>query len=297
MAGMRVEAASVEILYEAARKARDLCDAPSLERLSQIMLAHGNAGNAKLLADGEMFYAFGLLLRGDSAHAHVALDAAAAVFDTLADRDGQGAVASIRATLAFHLDGDREATRRYCERCLSLAEASSDPHYAGMAFANLGEIAVLEGDYHAALRHESDAIAIFHELGDRGRVGWQLSSMAHVHLLRRDMPAFRAAMEEAFAELDGERTPRFLARYFDVCFLGAARLQRWAEAATIAGFIGRLRDDANETRLQGLLPWISGSTERLSQNVPEPRLTELLREGENLSVEDAQELAMRTFAA
>lgn len=286
---------SLVSLYEAARRARDLCDAPSLERLSQIMLAHGNAGNAKLMADGEMFYAFGLLLRGDSAHAHIALDAAGAVFDTLNDADGQAAVASIRSTLAFHVDGDRDAARRFCEQCLSLEKECTDAHYTGMALANLGEISAVEGDYSAAFRYQVDAIAIFRELDDSGRIGWQLSSMALVHLLRRNVRAFAQTMTEAFEELDRTRTPRFLARYFDMCFVAAARLQRWEEAATLSGFIGRLRDTTNETRLQGLLPWISGSTERLSQNVPEPRLTELLREGESLTVEDAQKLAMRTF--
>jgi len=287
---------SLASLYEAARRARDRCDVASLERLSQIMLAHGNAGNATLLADGELFYAFALLLRGDSAHAHIALDAAAAVFDTLHDSAGQAGVASVRATLAFHVDGDRDAARQYCERCLSL-DPSPDAHYVGMALANLGEISVLEGDYSAAFRYQVDAIALFRELDDHGRVGWQLSSMALVHLLRRNVTAFAQTMQEAFEELDRDRTPRFMTRYFDICFLGAARQQRWEEAAAFYGFIGRVRDDTNETRLQGLLPWLSGAMERLSQNVPEPRLTELLREGENLTVEGAQDLAMQTFAA
>lgn len=291
-AGVR---SSFESLYNAARRARDLCDAPSLERLSKIMLAHGNAGDAKLLADGEMFYAFALLLKGDSAHAHIALDAAAAVFDTLHAADGQAAVASMHSTLAFHVDGDREAARRFCEQCLSLEKDTTDSHYIGMALANLGEIAVLEGDYSAALRYQVDAIALFRELGDRGRVGWQLSSMALVQLQRRNVSAFVQTLREAFEELDRERTPRFVARYFDVCFVGAARQQRWEEAAILSGFVGRFREVTNESRLQGLLPWISASTERLSQSIPEPRLIELLREGESLTVDGAQELAMRTF--
>ena len=296
-AELPVENLSMEDLYERARRARDATDGPAVERFSRALIERAEpAGDVAMSARGQLLLGFAMVLRADSSRGRAALKKAQHAFESSDDLDGRAAHASVRGTLAFHVEDNPEAARRWSEECLALEAECTDPHYLGMALANLAEIARLGGDYRWSLRNSERAIAVFRDLDDCGRVAWQLSTVALTQLLSRDNDAFFASMCQAFNALRRDRIPRFVARYFDVAFIAAARFERWEDAARLSGFTDHFRHRKSQVRLNGLMPWTSEPIERLHKNLSDERLNELLLEGEGLTLDRAQDVALRAFS-
>lgn len=101
-----------------------------------------------------------------------------------------------------------------------------------------------------------------------------------------------ATVATAFPLLGEIDNPRWVAWYFDVWFLIAARLGRYDLAAVVLGFTDKCRDEHNQPRTQAIMPWFSEARERLVRELGIERIDELVESGEALTVESAYALAI-----
>jgi tetratricopeptide (TPR) repeat protein len=289
-----------ESLYREAVAARDAADFRSLHALARKLLAAAESENdRRYQALGHLMLGIALSLRNDGASSQRSLRRAREIFKAIGDTTGEGRAMMSMGAVALDIDLDADAARALYDECLPMMRRSGDRQQYAIALGNVGEIDRLEGDYAAALRHAGEALEIFRELGEHARAAWQLTNMAHYHLLSRrsNHEVAVSHLLEAFEELRADPNPRWTAWYFDVWIILAASSQQWETVALLRAFVERYRDENEVPRLQATLPWLSAPFEQVWKALPEERLDELLLEGEALTVSAAHELALRSVAA
>jgi tetratricopeptide (TPR) repeat protein len=284
---------SFEALRAAAATAQSRSEYRKLERIALQLLALGDSGGKKpALAWGHHFLGVARLRLNDGIAAKRELLAAVELFDQLGD-----AVAASRSTMnlaviELALNVDVLAARRYFDAAMPAVRRSGDALRIARALGNLGEIYRLEGEYRAALRAAGESLEMFRRLGDHARAAWQLTNAAHLHSLLRSYPEAMESLKLAYDELVQEPVQKWIAWYFDVCFIIAAKLNRWDIAAQLQGFADRLRDEHAIPRSQVMMPWLSEPKERLATVFSGERHEELLQQGEGLTLEQAEALVV-----
>jgi tetratricopeptide (TPR) repeat protein len=247
--------------------------------------------DVRYLAEGHYYLGVSHYLRNDARNARASYQTALELFTAQQDRAGLLKVKVGLAAIAGDLDFEPVTFRRLCEEALLMARELGDDQSVGVTLGNLADACRLEGDYAPALRYAEEAAAALMRLQRWSLAGGQYATAAHVHVLRRELPAALESMRLAWEYLQREPNVNHRAWYFEVWFLIAASLERWETAARLYGFARHYRDVNNAQRLQGMLPWLSGPVERLYERLGHERAEELFIEGEALSIEQAQELA------
>ncbi|MBV8333280.1 MAG: tetratricopeptide repeat protein, partial [Candidatus Eremiobacteraeota bacterium] len=264
-----MEAVAFEELYDAAVAAQSSNDYRRLRKISGDMSALGAAtGDRRVSAWGDYFLGLARFFNNESAPADRALRRALSYFRESGDRLAAARTMLNLAMIETEVNMNPGAARRYYEEAGPVIRESGDNVRLAILYGNLGEICRLEGDYASALNHARDSVGLFREAGDWGRVVWQLVDMAHYYMLRRDYAAALESMREAYDALRKDWNPRWIAWYFDVWVILAAKLERWEIAAKLLGFVDRMRSEQSVPRLQLLLPWLSAPIERLGATIP-----------------------------
>ena len=285
------DATDVRELREAATAAQSAADYLKLAEVARRMIELSERdGDARNAAWGRYYSAVALYQRNDGQAAKREYRAARELFETLGDREGVVRSTIGLAVVALDVDVDVSEAHHLYDLTLPIVRDLGDKRGLGIVLGNLGEIYRLEGSVAKAIRSAEESATLFRELDERALLGWQLGNIAHFRLLRHDPAGALESVREAYAELQKDPVPRWIAEHFDVCFIIAAALDRWEAAAQIYAFANRYRDDNNAPRYQGILPWFSRPVEKLSQHIETARLHELFDMGESLSVERAHEL-------
>jgi tetratricopeptide (TPR) repeat protein len=278
-------------LGETGQAAWDCADFELLERTGRELIARGEAesdGNARAL--GYRYLGAARIAYSDEPGAKAALYSALQQFSELGDTVGAANVMMSLATLAIELRMDVSEARGLSEEALSMQRAAGKRDRIAVALGNLGEVYRQEGDYRRAIASATEALGIFLEIEDHARAGWQLTNIAHLHVLRRDDEKAFDFLRKAYEELHLGDNAKWFALYFDVWFMLATRLERWEIAALIQGFLDKYRDEHRVPRLLGLFPWYAPSVERLHEHLPDARYDELNERGAELSLEEAYAL-------
>lgn len=284
---------SFQTLSAAAAAAHQRRDDRELERLAAELLALGERENdVAARAWGHHNLGLARMLRNDGVAGRREFTAARELFEQLGDTAAASRSIMNLALIALAIDVDAKAARRYFQLAEPVVRQSGDRLRIARALGNFGEILRLEGDYRAALNAASESLSIFHELGEHARAAWQLANIAHLHSLRSDFDQAHAALNEAWDELSIAPNPRWIAWYFDVAFIIAAKQRRWDVAAQLLGFADRWRDDHSITRNQVMLPWLSEPKERMTQALDNDELVRHLREGAALTPDRAVRLLL-----
>jgi predicted ATPase/DNA-binding SARP family transcriptional activator len=85
--------------------------------------------------------------------------------------------------------GDRVASRRYAEECLSLSRTVHSKNGVAASLGALGFVSMLEGDPDAAGRHFEECLVLFEELEDLSGISMSLISQGFVALWRGEYAA------------------------------------------------------------------------------------------------------------
>jgi len=278
-------------LHAAARAAQRTGNARALESIARELIAHAqNAGDDEHLALGHYYLGSAHFWRNDGRAAQASYETALALYTQAKDKAGIARVRIGMAAVAVDIDLHVDKGHALYEQALPIVRELDDKTFLAVTLGNLAEVCRLEGAYDPAMRYAAESAALYAQLGRLAQAGGQLATIAHIHALRRDYSDAIARMREAWEYFAGESSPRYLAWYFDIWFLIAAGMRRWETAARLLGFLNRYRDENNARRLQGILPWFSSPVERLSEQLGAQRAQELILEGQQLTVESAQDL-------
>jgi hypothetical protein len=283
--------ASFQELHDEAVAAQNAADFPALRRISAQMTELGEAtGDRSAIAWGDYFLGIALIFNNEASAADRVLRRALGYFRDSGDRLVAARTMLNLAMIEVDINVNAAAARRLYEEAAPVIRDSGDTSRLAILLGNLAEIDRLEGDYDAALRNARESARLFRGLGDRGRTVWQLVNIAHFQSLRRANADALATLREAYEELILDPNPRWVALYFELWVILAAKLEHWETAALLLGYVDRLRSDFNVPRLQGMLPWLSSPMERLAATLKQERLHELFADGESLTIGSAQAL-------
>jgi tetratricopeptide (TPR) repeat protein len=272
-------------LFNAAVAAQEAADYLTLARIARKLIALSETnGDRKGLAWGHYFAGAAHFQRNDGRPAERSYRKALELFKADGDRDGIARSTLGLAAVAVDCDLDGPLARELYEEAIPIVRSLGDRRRLAIALGNFAEVMRLEGDARGALKNAEEALSIFREIDDAASTGWQLTNIAHFQLLRRDYGSAIESMHEAYAQLSRNTSVRKLALYFDVWFIILASLQQWDLAAKVLGFTNFYRDRNNAPRMQGIMPWFSRPVERLSENLAADRLTELMVEGETVTI-------------
>jgi tetratricopeptide (TPR) repeat protein len=278
-------------LYNAAVAAQEAADYLTLARIAGEIVARCSASGDKLgLAWGYYFSAAAHFQRNDGTAAERAYRKAEELFTEIGNRQGIARSMLGRAAVALDINLDAAEARGLYDAAVPIVRELGDKRRLAIALGNLGEVYRLEGEGARALRSAGEAVALFREVNDPAAAGWQLASMGHYHLLRRDYAAALESMRASYPEIVRDPIPWCFAWYFDMWFIIVAALGRWELAARLLGFANHYRDIHSAPRMQGIFPWFSAPVEALHKSLEDDRFNELLAQGESLSVEQAQAL-------
>ncbi|MBV8490104.1 MAG: tetratricopeptide repeat protein [Candidatus Eremiobacteraeota bacterium] len=288
--------AETEALVEEVRAARAVSDFLRVERLGRDLVRLGEERDARdAVAAGHYHVAVALTNLNRTGEAIRASRSAIQAYDELGDDVGKARATMILAAIAIDHDIDVGEARQYFEASLPALRASGKPINMAIALGNLGEIYRLEGDYKAALRSATDALASCNVDEDSHLVAWLWSDIAHYYLMMRNVDQALAAMESAYAALLRNPNARWVAWFLDVWFLVAAKAGNLEVAAQVLAFADKIRDDHNQPRSPAMLPWFSEPRERLARELGHARLEELVLSGESLTLQSAHRLAKAAF--
>jgi tetratricopeptide (TPR) repeat protein len=282
---------AVDRLCDAAEAAHRSENRVELERLAREIIVACEPSADPRVARGYRFLGITYAWQNDARSAKQYYERAFELFASSNDRRGMMLVTVSLAYVAGEVELDNAKARHFAEQAMLMARELRDEEYLPVTLGNFQEVCRLEGDYVAAIRYGTESAALFAAQKRFGRAGAQHAAVAHSYLLRRDEPSAFAHMSSAWNMLQREPIPRNVAWYFEVWFMIAAAIEEWETAARLYGFIDHYRDVSDARRLQGILPRLSGSVERVYAMLGEERANQLIVEGERLTLETAQALA------
>ena len=148
----------------------------------------------------------------------------------------------------------------------------------------------MDADYSHALSYAEESLALFTELGDRARTGWQRVNIAFYKMLRRKYGEAITELRGAYELLRDDPHPWYLASYLDTCFVLTCELNRDESAGKILGFVEKYRLDHRVPRLPFRMPLYAPQYEKLLTRAGEQRVWEWRAIGEHLSLSEIEDL-------
>lgn len=185
---------------------------------------------------------------------------------------------------------DFTESRRLFEEALELSRKTQQDLYGAFALANLGEISRLEGDYARAIRFADQSVALFTKVDNQPFVASQKINIAHYRALRREFGKAIAALRDAYEILKKHQRFVQVANYFEIWFFVTYELNRFEDAARLLGFLEFYRGEHKIPRLPNMMPWFAPRLEGLEQRLGYDVMARLRREGELLTVAQANAL-------
>jgi tetratricopeptide (TPR) repeat protein len=283
--------ASESELAAAAQAARQASDFLLLERLGRELVVRGeSAGNRVTTAWGNYHLGIALASLNRGPEAAEATRIAIALFEQSGERFAAARAMMNLGIAELDINGNALEAQRLFDLSMPVVRELGAPINVGIALGNLGEIYRHQGDFRRALVYAEESLALFRVLDDPHNVVWQLMNVAHYeHRLRRYKSA-AAHMGEAHELLRAHPNPRWLAWYFDLWFLFSADLNRLTIAAKLHAFAEKYRTEHVQPRSHAMTMWLSAATERVARDLSTDAYETLVKEGESLTVESAQQL-------
>jgi len=167
------------------------------------------------------------------------------------DRRGVGVVLMNLGAAAADLHLDFERARTYFLESLEIFRELGLSVNAGTVLANLGEISGQTGDYESAIAYASESLAIFERLRNPCAQAWQLASIAHYRLERREWERAASALRSAHALLQEHPHREYATMLLEAGLYLAGDLGRDELAARIAGYLEGYRQREAVPRLPG----------------------------------------------
>lgn len=165
------------------------------------------------------------------------------------DRRGVGVVLMNLGAAAADLHLDFESARQYFLEALQIFRDLGLSVNVGIVLANLGEISGQTGDYETAIAYASDSLSIFERLRNPCAQAWQLVSIAHYRIERREWERAACALRSAHALLSEHPHREYGAMLLEVGLYLAGDLGRDELAARIAGYLHAYREREAVPRL------------------------------------------------
>jgi ATP/maltotriose-dependent transcriptional regulator MalT len=197
------------------------------------------------------------------------------------------------ASVARDLRGQVVEARTLYDTSVPIVREDGTPHQKAVLFANLAELSRAEGDYDSALYEAGMSSDFFNEIGNTAAAGWQLSFVALVRALRHDFDSATALLRTSFEMLRDGGHPQWLASLLDVCFAVAVMTKRYTDAAKLAGFTDRFRNENRAPRRIAGMAWYAKCIEDFVAKLGVEQEQALRAEGDWLSFDDASKLAQR----
>ena len=123
-------------------------------------------------------------------------DAAAGLFERVANEEGLGQVLHLAGTIAAQR-GDYDAARERYETSLAIRERLGDTPSMGGLLSNLGVVGEYDGDYEASRDFHERSLALRRELGDRWAIAVSLTNLGMIAVLQEQYDEARDHFEES----------------------------------------------------------------------------------------------------
>lgn len=289
----------IRLLIQRANDAQATGQFEWLERTARELIdACARAGDTASLSTAYRCFGTARHYASDAAGAEAAYKRALDIAQT-GGHEFEAALAMVAlGNMALEQYGNKDEGLRLHLQAQPVVRASGNLKQIGILTGNLSEIARIDGDYDRALVYARESLEAFRAAGDEHRAGWQLTNIALIHALSGNHLRTLEALRTAWQTLSMTPNRYWTAMYFDVCFLVAVSMERWETAAQLSGFTAQYRFDQRVPRLPGLMnAWYPPALERFARALPASRIGELRALGANLSVPEANRLAVSLFTS
>jgi tetratricopeptide (TPR) repeat protein len=281
-------------LLASAQRAYDAADYDALEKYAlQALALAQREGNQTDQSAALRFAGIARAYHADDRGAEEAFTRALNISTAIGDARGVAFATLSLARLAIELRPDVGEAHRLVESCSPYLLASGDRDRLATILGNLSDISRLEGDFDRALDYAQQSRAIFEEVGDATRVGWQTINLALIQAFRRNYTASKSVLSELRGTLQHDLNPYWIAMYFDAWFMLAVRLRSWETACVLRGFVEQYRSEKRVTRLLGTMSWFTPCVELVERHTDGDRAAALRERGARMSVDEALDLASR----
>ncbi|HEY6968168.1 MAG TPA: CHAT domain-containing tetratricopeptide repeat protein [Candidatus Angelobacter sp.] len=133
---------------------------------------------------------------GDSLHALELFSRAADLFSQAKDDEGQ-ALALLMQAWARHRAGEVASSRKMARRALQLWYSQKDSYGVAQAYAMLGSVAIMAGEFGAAQCEFDAAQRIFQRIGDKDNEGIVLNSLGYTQWQSGDLQGSLESYQQA----------------------------------------------------------------------------------------------------
>ncbi|HTX58819.1 MAG TPA: diguanylate cyclase [Verrucomicrobiae bacterium] len=230
-----------ELLYAAALTADYRGDMVGLASFARELVAYYETlDDPNALAKALNGLASAQFRLGDAAAARDLYDRAMAEYRRAGNERGTALVLLELGSLALGYEGDTEAARRRALEALPLLRRLGPATDAAAALSLLADISLRDGRFEEALGYANESLAIHERLGSAASVAEQLLTIAAARLERGELRLCADALRAARAKLRQSGSRRE-AHLFEVAFLLAFEMDRFATAAELLGGADRLR--------------------------------------------------------
>lgn len=246
--------------------------------------------DTKRAAQAYNFLGTAEVYRGNADTANRYFDEAQTRYAEIDDVGGTVSVLIARAVIYADILLDFSRSALILQEALAISRARGLERLTAFALSNLGETSRLDGDYVRAIAFTEESLAIFERLDDKAHVAAQLINIAHYRALRRDYDAAIASLRKAYDNLRKQQRFVEVAHYLEIWFFVAFETARYEEAAKLLGFLETYRDEHTVPRLPTMMPWFAPRLERLEQRLGYDKFAALRRQGELLTLRQANAL-------
>lgn len=286
----QLEARSQSLL-DSTQDAYERGDVPVLlHYASKLLDVAEDMGDIKRSAQAYNFLGTAEVYRGNAEAANRYFDEAQTRYQEIDDTGGAVSVLIARAVIHADILLDFSESARILEQALAISRASGLDRLTAFALSNLAETSRLDGDYGRAIAYTQESFGMFERLDDKANAAAQLINIAHYRALRREYAQAMESLRKAYAYL--RRQQRFveIAHYLEIWFFVAFEMGRYEDAAQLLGFLETYRDEHTVPRLPTMMPWFAPRLERLEQRLGYERMAALRRQGELLTLREANAL-------
>ena len=257
---------------------------------TKLLEAAESIEDAKLAAQAYNYLGTAEVYRGNADAANRYFDEAQMRYEQIEDVSGTVSVLIARAVIHADILLDFAQSALILQEALAVSRAAKLDRLTAFALSNLGETSRLDGDYTRAIAYTEESLAIFERLDDKAYAAAQLINLAHYRALRREYDAAISSLRMAYAHLRKQQRFVEVAHYLEIWFFVAFETGRYEQAAQLLGFLETYRDEHTVPRLPTMMPWFAPRLERLEQRLGYEKMAALRRQGELLTLRQANAL-------